>query len=102
MPSLSTEERLRFAFKRTNMAADNVVEGSDALKRKLDEEEDQKTKDEELTSPPAKIRATDDKKSETGQAKPSGLDVASAGSSNQTLNQTTSDNETSEEREKMQ
>ena len=95
MPSLSTNGPFS---KKEQMAAGNIVEGSGALKRKLDEEEDQKTKDEDLASPPVKIRATEDKKSEIGQAKPSGLDVASAGSSNQT----TSDSETSDEREKMQ
>lgn len=82
------------------MAADNVVEGSGALKRKLEEGDTQKTKDEDLASPPAKIRATDDKTSETGPTKPSALDVASAGTSNQTSSDNSS--ETYDEREKMQ
>ncbi|KAL9955156.1 hypothetical protein ACROYT_G036442 [Oculina patagonica] len=83
------------------MAAENVVEGSSALKRKLEEGETQKTKDEDLASPPAKIRATDDKTSETGPSKPSvEHDVASAGTSNQTTLDSSS--EAYDEREKMQ
>lgn len=84
------------------MAADSVVEGSGALKRKLEEDVTQKTKDEDLSSPPAKIRATDDKTSEAGPTKPSvEHDVAASA---ETSNQTTLDSssEAYDEREKMQ
>ena len=81
--------------------ADNVPESGGSLKRKLEESEAQKTKDEDLIPPPAKIRVTEGKTSEAGPAKPNAPDVEqSAGSSNQT---SVDDNgETYGEREKMQ
>lgn len=99
----SPSPRRRTTQERKKMA-DAVPENSGALKRKLEEGETQTTKDEDLTSPPAKIRATDDTTSEAGTIKPNDLDVEhSAGSSNQT---TTLDadgsGETYGEREKMQ
>ena len=81
--------------------ADNVPESGGSLKRKLEEGETQKTKDEDMASPPAKIRATDDKANEAGLAKPNAPDVEqSAGSSNQTSGD--GSGETYGEREKMQ
>ena len=79
--------------------ADNISDNGGSLKRKLEEGETQKTKDEDLTSPPAKIRATDDKTSEADPAKPSDVEQ-SAGSSNQTS--ADGSGETYGEREKMQ
>ena len=80
---------------------DNVAESGSSLKRKLEEGETQKTKDEDLASPPAKIRAADDKTSEAGTAKPNAPDVEqNAASSNQTSGD--SNGETYGEREKMQ
>lgn len=80
--------------------ADNVPESGGSLKRKLEEGETQKTKDEDLTSPPAKIRAADDKTSEAGPAKPAPDVEQDAGSSNQTSGD--GSGETYGEREKMQ
>ena len=81
--------------------ADNVPESGGSLKRKLEEGETQKTKDEDMASPPTKIRAADDKTNEAGPAKPNAPDVEqSAGSSNQTSGD--SNGETYGEREKMQ
>lgn len=81
--------------------ADKVPESGGSLKRKLEEDETQKTKDKDLMSPPAKIRVTDDKTSEAGSAKPNAPDVEqSAGSSNQTSGD--DNGETYGEREKMQ
>lgn len=76
---------------------------SGTLKRKLDEEESQKTKDEELSSPPAKVRATDESSSESEPSKANVLDVAPSSSvPNQTSATTESSGETYGEREKMQ
>lgn len=81
--------------------ADNAPESGGSLKRKLEESEAQKTKDEDLIPPPAKIRVTEGKISEAGPAKPNAPDVEqSAGSSNQTNGD--DNGETYGEREKMQ
>ena len=79
--------------------ADNVPESGGSLKRKLEESEAQKTKDEDLIPPPAKIRVTEGKTSEAGPAKPNAPDVEQSAS-----NQTSVDDngETYGEREKMQ
>ena len=78
--------------------ADGALESGGALKRKLDEGETQTTKDQDLSSPPAKVRVTDDKTRESGPTKPNTVDVPqSAGPSNQTTADVSDD-----EREKMQ
>ena len=81
--------------------ADNISESGGSLKRKLEEDETQKTKHEGLNSPPAKIRATDDKTSGAGPSKPAPDVEQSAGSSNQTSGGD-DNSETYGEREKMQ
>lgn len=77
---------------------------SGVLKRKLEEDEAQKTKETELSSPPAKIRATDESTSERDPSKANVVNVApstSGSSSSQTI-ATESSGESYGEREKMQ
>ena len=83
------------------MMADSGPE-SGVLKRKLEEDEAQKTKETELSSPPAKIRATDESTSERDPSKANVVNVSpSASGSSQTI-ATESSGESYGEREKMQ
>ena len=82
--------------------ADGVTE-SGILKRKIEENNAPDTKDKELSSPPAKVRAIGENTSDPATSKANVLDVTpstSAASSQNTV--TESNSETSEEREKMQ
>ena len=82
---------------------ENNVSESGVLKRKLEEDgTDQTVKEPELSSPPAKIRPTDVKRSEQDPSRANVLDMApSTSSSNQTTSIENS-GETYGEREKMQ
>lgn len=74
-----------------------------ALKRKLDEGETQTANDTDLSSPPAKVRVTDNKARETVLTKPNTVDVSqnSVGPSNIASSQAIAEG-SDDEREKMQ
>lgn len=73
------------------------------LKRKLDEGETQTANDTDLSSPPTKVRVTDNKARETVQTKPNTVDVSqnSVGPSNIASSQAIAEG-SDDEREKMQ
>lgn len=81
--------------------ADGVTE-SGILKRKMEENNTPDPKDKELSSPPAKVRATGESTSDLATSKANVLDVTPDTSAASQNTVTESNSETSEEREKMQ
>ena len=81
--------------------ADNVSD-SGVLKRKMEVDETPEIKDKELSSPPAKVRATEENASEPAPSKANVLDVTPGTSTSNQTTATESNGETYGEREKMQ
>ena len=79
---------------------ENSVQESGVLKRKQELDVTLKTKESDLNSPPAKIRATDEKGVEQEPSKASALSHTSP--PNQTISTENSAGEKYDEREKMQ
>ncbi|XP_068672208.1 transcription initiation factor TFIID subunit 11-like [Montipora capricornis] len=79
---------------------ENSVQESGVLKRKQELDVTLKTKESDLNSPPAKIRATDEKRGEQEPSKASALSNTSP--PNQTISTENSAGEKYDEREKMQ
>ena len=81
--------------------ADGVAESA-SLKRKIEENNTPDTKDKELSSPPAKVRAIGESTSDPATSKANVLDATPSTSAANQSTVTESNSETSEEREKMQ
>ena len=75
---------------------------SPSFKRKIEENNTPDTKDKELSSPPAKVRAIEESTSDPATSKANVLDVTPSTSAASQNTVTESNSETSEEREKMQ
>lgn len=72
------------------------------MKRKIEENNTPDTKDKDLSSPPAKVRAIGESTSDPATSKANVLDVTPSTSAASQNTVTESNSETSEEREKMQ
>ena len=81
--------------------ADGVTE-SGILKRKIEENNTPDTKDKDVSSPLAKVRAIGESTSDPATSKANVLDVTPSTSAASQNTVTESNSETSEEREKMQ